>query len=375
MLTLYDENDFHSIQFENEHESHHLVRELMGNKSFDFVSNVNTKIIAMGYENDIWPLTINHKEYRNALICSPYTTYVIYPLDEFKRFTKVWIKVAVLLNAAIMFVLCRLTRFNQVVQVNNNLNSLIKHPKKFIQLISEITKKIIQKYPKHAVTFFRVNDALDNDLLNALKEYGYLVFPDRSAHVFLTKNGVMQRSHTKRDMSLLRKTSYEIVPHDALTIQDAERIAELYQSLFIEKHSRCNPQYTVYYFQQAIQNHWHHYTALRNTEGRIDAFISWFDKENVMTCGPLGYDSGVDRKMGLYRKLVAICLQRADQNEIIFNMGGGSDEFKSNRGSTQTLEYTAVYCKHLPFYRQISWKIVNYALNKLLRKIVNDSVF
>lgn len=373
VLAIYDRNDFHSLQFENEQDSHRVVRELMSDNSVNFVSNVNTTIVAMGDNNDLWPLSVNHTEYNNALICSPYTTYVIYPLDELKKFKKIWIKAAILLNAAIMSVLCRLTRFNQIVQVNNNLNSLIKHPKKFIQLIPKLTEKIIQKYPKHAITFFRVNDVLDIEFLKALKQYGYLIFPDRSAHVFFPKTGVMQRSHAKRDISLLRKSSYDIVPHEALTIDDATRLAELYQSLFVEKHSQYNPKYTPLYFQQAIRHHWHHYTALRNSEGRIDAFISWFDTENTMTCGPLGYDSDVDRKMGLYRQLVALCLQRADQNDMIFNMGGGSDEFKSNRGSTPTLEYTAVYYKHLPFYRKISWKILSFSFNKLLKKIVAES--
>ena len=92
-----------------------------------------------------------------------------------------------------------------------------------------------------------------------------------------------------------------------------------------------------------------------------------------MICGPLGYDTRVDRKIGLYRQLVAICLKHASENHVIFNMGGGSDEFKLKRGSTQTLEYTAVYCRHLPFYRQLPWRVLSWACNKLLKKILNST--
>jgi len=375
VLTIVDENDFHSYLLQNNQISHLPISQLLFNPSKKWVSNVDTKMHAIIFENQLWPMTVNRKEYQNALVCSPYTTYVTYPKGELKKFTKLWIKAVVLLNIVVMSVVCRLTKFNQVIQVNNNLNSLIKHPQQFSVLLPALTEKLIFKYPKHAITFFRVNGAFDKAFLKALTDNGYLVFPDRAAHVFFPNTDVTQRSHTKRDLSLLRKSHYMIVPHEALTADDAERLAELYYQLFIDKHSQCNPIYTVDYFREAIQYHWHHYTALRNSDGRIDAFISWFEVEKVMVCGPLGYDSIVDRKMGLYRQLVALCLQHANQHQIPFNMGGGSDEFKSNRGSTETMEYTAVYCKHLPFYRQIPWKMLHWACNKLIKKIVDNSNF
>lgn len=358
---------------ENESHSHQMIHKLLQKPSTDWVQNVRTKINILHFENEAYSLTLNHAEYNNALICSPYTTYVTYPLHTLKKFSKVWIKCLILFNAGIMAILCRLTKFNKVVQVNNNLNSLIKHPSIMAKHLKSLTQKLIQHYPTYAINFFRVNDALDQDLLLALKKAGYLVFPDRAAHVFFPYKNYIDRSHTKRDLSLLRKTPYKIMTHDELTLQDAERFAQLYRFLFIDKHSKYNPIYTTTYFQEAILNHWHHYTALRNESGGIDGFISWFIKDNVMICGPLGYDSEIDRKTGLYRQLVAVCLKYAQENQLIFNMGGGSDEFKLNRGSTQTLEYTAVFCRHLPFYRQIPWKIMHFACNKMLKKIVNSA--
>lgn len=358
---------------ENASPSQLMLQALLENPSTTWVENVKTKMHALSLEQEMWALTLNATEYKNAIICSPYTTYVTYPLHALKKFSKYWIKCLVLLNAGIMAILCRLTKFNQVVQVNNNLNSLIRHPTIFSDYSRELTNTLTQQYPTHAINFFRVNEALDSNLLSALKNVGYLVFPDRMAHVFFPEKNFIKRSHTKRDLSLLKNTTYSVVSHDALTTADADRLAQLYCSLFIEKHSTHNPIYTATYFREAIRNHWHHYTALRNAEGRIDGFISWFIKDNVMTCGPLGYDCELDRKSGLYRQLVAVCLKYAWENQLIFNMGAGSDEFKSNRGSTETMEYTAVFCKHLPLYRQIPWKIMQWACNKMLKKIVNES--
>lgn len=357
---MVNENKFHSLKAFFTQDSTH------------FVSNVKTKMAAL-FHRDLWcPLTVNDKEYKNALICSPYTTYVIYPLGELKKFKKYWIKFLIVLNASVMAIICRATKFNRVIQVNNNLNSLIKHPAIFSPALPEITKQLTQTYPNHAITFFRVNDALDETFLKTLQQFGYIIFPDRAAHVFFLKNNFISRSHTKRDLGLLRKSPYQLVSHDQLTKEDGVRFSELYKQLFIDKHSQYNPVYTARYFQEAILNGWHHYTALRNNAGHIDAFISWFEKENVMMCGPLGYDVSIDQKQGLYRQLVALCLQYAHQNQLIFNMGGGSDEFKLNRGSEKTLEYTAVYYHHLSWYRCIPWKILCFTFNKFLKKIMDS---
>lgn len=371
MFTIVD--DISVFPEDNESQSHQMLRKLLSQPSTHFVNNVQTKISVLNLENDAWALTINEKEYSNALICSPYTTYVTYPLHALKKFKKRWIKCLILLNSSIMALLCRLTKFNRVVQVNNNLNSLIRHPQVFANYLPVLTAKLIQCYPTHAINFFRVNERLDTALLSALKNVGYLVFPDRVAHVFFPEKAYIRRSHTKRDLSLLKKTDYTIVTHDDLTPEDADRFAQLYRQLFIDKHSKHNPIYTAAYFREAVQNRWHHYTAFRNSAGSIDGFISWFIKDDIMVCGPLGYDSDVDRKTGVYRQLVALCLKQANERQIVFNMGGGSDEFKSNRGSVETMEYTAVFCKHLPFYRQIPWKLMSWACNKLLKKIVDES--
>src|SRR3990167_6276150 len=350
-----------------------IIVQLQQQSPTALVSNVATTIDSLELHGQRWPLTINNAEYKNALICSPYTTYITYPLDELSKLPKLWVKAAVLLNALVMSGVCRLTKINKIVQVNNSLNSLLKHPAIFMKCLPEITCTLLLRYPKHALTFFRVNAVLDEKFLQTLKQQGYLVFPDRAVHLFFLHKSVMQRRDTKRDMALLRESPYTIVPHEAFTAEDANRVAELYHQLFVDKHSSCNPIYTALYFRRAIQYRWHTFVGLRNQHGRLDGFVSWFMSGDIMISGSLGYDQSIDAKMGLYRQLVAICLKHANDNQFIFNMGGGSDAFKLNRGSTRVLEYTAVYCKHLPFYRQIPWKIFHWIFNKTLKKIVTES--
>ena len=372
-LTIYTKADYAKFIDKYKDKANSVIASLLENDSISYVSNITSEIIAIGLEDSVWPVSINKKEYDNAIICSPYATYTKYPLDKMDSLDSFWMKGLFLVNSLVMGLFCKATKINQIVQVNNNLNSLLKHPKQFNQILPQLTALLIEKYPSHAVTFFRVNDTINKNLLHNLKKNGYIVFPDRMAHIYFPDTRYMKRSHTKRDMSLLRNTNYQIVQHNDLSDTDAERICELYRKLFVNKHSKFNADYTKEYFSQAIKKHWHHYTALRSPNGRVDAFISWFYRENVMICGPLGYDTGVDRKVGLYRKLIALCLKHAHENQFIFNMGGGSDKFKNNRGSTKTLEYTAVYCKHLPLYRHIPWRLLSWICNKLLKEFLRSS--
>lgn len=369
MINIYSANEISRIS-RNDISSSSILEECSQKNTSEFVSNVKTTMAAMAIENQVYPLTINKKEYQNALICSPYTTYVTYPLSELKKIKKRWIKSVILLNYAFMNLLCRLTKFNKVVQINNNLNSLLQHPAEFSEMLPTMTKKLIAHYPKHAITLFRVNELLDQSLLMALKKNDYSVFPDRSTHIYFPHNDFQKRTDTKNDFDLLKKSDYTVVSHAELLPTDAARFAELYRMLFIDKHSKLNPIYTETYFRKAILNHWHHYTALRNKKGQIDVFLSWIDNEKNMYCGPMGYDTSISQSVGLYRQAIAIYLDHAYKNQLIFNMGGGTNQFKLNRGSTLTLEYTAVYCDHLSFYRKIPWKVLTWIFNKYLVKII-----
>lgn len=370
-FTIFTKENFDTFISRYQHKANSIEANLLLANTTNYVSNIDTNMIAVGSNDDVWSASINHKEYNNAIVCSPFTTYVKYPFDLIGQFDKTWIKSLLICHTLIMNAICKLTKINQVLQVNNNLNSLLKHPNYFIHNLPKLTQFLTEHYQKHAILFFRVNELLDKDLIPKLLENDYIIFPDRIAHLFFPEQNYMKRSHTKRDLSLLRKTPYQIVQHHELTDEDAKHLSKLYRMLFIDKYSKFNPAYTAEYFSHSIKNNWHHYTALRHPNGQIDAFISWFCRDNIMICGPLGYDTTVPQKIGLYRILIALCLKHANENQYIFNMGAGSDEFKSNRGSTKAMEYTAVYFKHLPFYRHLPWQLLKWACTNMIPRVFN----
>jgi hypothetical protein len=139
--------------------------------------------------------------------------------------------------------------------------------------------------------------------------------------------------------------------------------------LFIEKHSSFNPKFTVKYFKYCHRFKWFVFTALRNKEGVIDAFCSQSKKKDVMTCGPSGYDTEKSSKLGLYRMIIWLNLNKAWEEKCLYNMGSGNEQYKLNRGSIRQMEYNAVYYWHLPIYRRIPWLILSWTGNQLSTRI------
>lgn len=370
-FTFFTKDNYSEFISQYADKTNSIEANLLSQKSNAWISNVDTNIIIISLKDNLWPATINYKEYKNASICSPYAIYIKYPLGMIKKFDKLWIKVALLFNASVTGLVYKFTKINQVIQLENNLHGLIKHSSYLVKFLPDLTRILSEKYKNHAITFFRVNGQLDKQLLEILKKSGYIIFPDRTAHIFYPDNNYLKRRDVKRDLKILSNTNYKIIHHDELTEQDIDRLNELYRRLFIDKHSKFNPIYTKEYFRQSVKNRWFDYKALRHPNGRIDAFISWFYRENMMICGPVGYDTAIDQNEGLYRMVIALMLKHAHETQSILNIGSGSDQFKSNRGSTRTLEYAAVYCAHLPFYRRIPWLLLSKVHNAFSSMIFN----
>lgn len=266
----------------------------------------------------------------------------------------------------------KVTKFNQVVQVNNKPCDAILYPElEVVKVVDELTKK----FPKHAILFPRVDRLTHSKLVASLEKNGFLLVPTRPAHIYDPATPYMRRSHTKRDFSLLKKTACTFVSHDELTKEDLYRCHELYYKLFVEKHGRESPQLTSNYFLESHKNRWYTFFGLRNPDGTLDAFFCYEKLQGVMACGPLGYDTSKEQSLGLYRQLFAHSLKVAKEENLIFNFGGGNEQFKSARGSTRVIGYTAVYCDHLPLWRSLPWIFFGKLMRKTTENILNKQTF
>ena len=100
---------------------------------------------------------------------------------------------------------------------------------------------------------------------------------------------------------------------------------------------------------------------LEEAQSRLDAFVSFFVEDGLMTAALLGYDLNRPRKLGLYRLAFALLIDEASRRKVLLNMSGGAGDFKMLRGAELVQEYDAVYDRHLPFARRLRWGTVYLA--------------
>jgi hypothetical protein len=173
-----------------------------------------------------------------------------------------------------------------------------------------------------------------------------------------------RHSDVRKDRKRLINSEYHWRLLAQPTLQQAERLAELYTMLYIQKYSRQNPQYTAWGFLNWLPKFLNIYVLEQN--GRIDGFAALQTRGYTMTSPLVGYDTRLPQGLGLYRLLVAAMMRHAEQHRLLFHLSSGAAGFKRQRGAVNALEYSAVYVRHLSKRRRWTW----YALAKLLNHLV-----
>ena len=209
--------------------------------------------------------------------------------------------------------------------------------------------------------FRSLNPMTDLPGLDALRANGYRLVPSRRVYLLDTRNQrYLEHRDVRRDLGKLRKTQYSIVDIPEDIAPHVARMAALYRDLYLGKHSPLNPQYNADFFALTLKDGFLTYRAFVE-DGRIDAFVSYFVKDGLMTASLLGYDLNRPRRLGLYRLAFALLIDEAAQRKVLLNMSAGAGDFKMLRGAVPVQECDAVYDRHLPVHRRLPWACVRIA--------------
>ena len=153
----------------------------------------------------------------------------------------------------------------------------------------------------------------------------------RNRRVYMIDAGTgayLLHENARRDRMLLDRTPYEVVSDPRELAPHAERIADLYRGLYLEKHSPLNTAFNARFFSLALSAGVQEFRGLRR-DGRVDAFVSFFVKDGLMTASLLlGYDLKLPRSLGLYRLAVACVCDKAAARGLVLNLSAGADVFK-----------------------------------------------
>lgn len=329
---------------------------LVRNGPTAYVDNADVKLMALTLDTHVLPLVVSEEKPGNADVCSPYSHYVSYTLEEMEkrqsgaayRFYR-----PVLLSAARAL---RAAHVDKVVYVNNWLFATNPSPDLSAGEIADMTEYLSRRYPDHSIVFRSVNRLTHPGFAEALRQCNYRMVASRTVYL-LDPSDKAHSSHdnVRRDTRLLKRSAYDAVGPDDLTDADTARMTKLYRSLYLKKHSRLNPQFNERFFALTLKARILDFIALKK-EGRVDSFVAYYSQGGILTGVVVGYDLELPIKLGLYRLAFGTLIAEARNRGELLNMSAGAASFKLLRGATPCVEFDAVYDRHLPYYRRVAWR-------------------
>jgi len=318
-----------------------------------FVSNLSTQIELVGSGAQSVPVTINNHEGDNAWVCSPYTAYCAYAIEELERLAHPAITQPLSWLCRAAGANLRRAEIDRAVAINNWLLSTNLYPALDRATLRLWIAECLERWPAHSLWFRSLNDAWTSDWIAALVAEGFELIPSRQVYLY-SDVAALPRSHAdlKVDLKLLQRTVLRPCGPSGFGAADWPRIEALYAKLYLEKYSRLNPAYRASFMEA-----WHRAGLLRlmgfrDGEGVLQAIVGTFERDGVITAPIVGYDTALPKKLGLYRMLMAAVLKYAADSGQRVNLSAGAAEFKRGRGGVPAIEYSAVFSRHLPKRRQ-----------------------
>jgi hypothetical protein len=92
--------------------------------------------------------------------------------------------------------------------------------------------------------------------------------------------------------------------------------------------------------------------------------------DNIITAPIVGYDTQIDRKEAIYRRVIIYIIKYSLDNDLNLNLSSGASEFKRLRGLEPEIEYTFVDVKHLSFIRRSIWHILSFFSISFYKKML-----
>jgi hypothetical protein len=328
----------------------------------------NLETTAAGLQTSLGevPVTRNDGEDRTCYVCCPSVAYIDYALSELRHFEgNAALSAALHALVAVARPVIATTGIDRHLQLNNWLLATNPALPLAVEELTAVTRALIARHPGHAVICRSLNAYSDSEQIVRFTSAGYDLFPARQIYLFDCRGAppAMHRDE-RRDRLLLEAGDYEVVAPEQIEASDHARMAELYGYLYLDKYTRLNPQYSADYMASAHRSGLVSFYGVRQA-GRLDGMIGFFELGDVMTAPVVGYDTSKPQQLGLYRRLMAIGLERARLRRMLFNMSAGAASFKRNRGAVPAIEYAAVYNRHLAFRRRFACWIVRAILEKV----------
>jgi len=328
------------------------------------VSNLATQVGFVGHSDWRVPVSINQSEPNNTWVCSPHTTYARYAIEELERFGHpVLMKPLSVVCRALGGYLWR-ARLDDAVAINNWLISTNLYPNLDPQVLQRWTDETVGRWPSHAVWFRSLNTRYTPDWLAALNELGFTLIPSRQVYLY-DRIETRGPRNLVRDLALLGRSGFTASSAQDWSPVDYQRAAELYALLYLEKYSRLNPDYSAEFLRVWYNAGLLVLSGYRDGAGVLQAVVGTFELGDTITAPIVGYNTALPQRLGLYRLLMATVYNRAARSHRRINLSAGAAQFKRLRGGVGTMEYSAVFARHLPRGRRRALAVLSTLTSRI----------
>ncbi|KAB8141297.1 GNAT family N-acetyltransferase [Chloroflexia bacterium SDU3-3] len=322
------------------------------------IANAQAEVQVLRVGDALLPLVLaNAAASPQSYVCSPTVHYIDYACREVELELG-----GRPLARAVFPSLLRLLRiplgwaqFEQVVYVNNWLLSTNLYPALPLDALPAVRDALAAAFPDRAIVFRSVSDMLGEPLRGRLARLGFRGVFSRQVYLLDPRDGGYARKKSfQKDRSLARRSPYQWGAAQQIAPHEIGRVKHLYDSLYIDKYSAFNPQFTEQFFAEALREGWLMLMAARR-DGRVDGVLGFVERNGVMTTPLIGYDRSLPAEDGLYRLISLKLVEEAAARGLVLHQSSGAAAFKRHRGSLPSVEYNMVYDRHLPPARRAPW--------------------
>ncbi len=336
-----------------------------------YIKNISGKIETYSNGKTHFPVFSNDRS--DSWIASIYTIRFYYFKKAIHNTPAMPFRIKMLLKLllATQFVLSKIASLDHVVYFNHNLCSTTLWPEE-LENAHQVIANMKKQYPDRAIIFRSLNFVHNEKIIRSLQECEAEMLHFREIFYFnptisLTKEA---RYTLRKDLSLIEENGFQLLGKNDLTSLDIAALYELYTTLYIDKHSEKNPQYTADFFETILKDDSYSWIVLKK-DNVLHGFTFYETKNNVMQAPALGYDVNSDPKIGVYRQLIAALINASLSKGMQLNFSSGVAQFKQNRGAIKTSDYYLIYIKHLPLIKRMAWKLLLGVFNKSLLWALN----
>jgi hypothetical protein len=334
--------------------------------SRNYIRNLETQVQPYRWGQHVMPMTINNGATAQTFVCSPLVGYLDYTREELSRFPNQAFAFALHGIVNCVGTVLSLSDLNRIVHINNWMMSTNLPIDLAPELAVTQTQKLQADFPTHVLAMRSLNWRHSSRLMSALLAAGWFFLPSRQIYLV---DDVSKQSLTRRDSKndhkvwLTKNLDYQEL--NEISQADAERIALLYEYLYLEKYSRLNPIFTPEFVKLTHNLGLVKYLAFRDNQGIIQSFGGLHQMGDHATMPMMGYNTKAAQELGLYRLTCHAGSLYAAKHGLRLNMSSGAAKYKRTRGATPEMEFTAYYLGHLPALRRLPVQALRLVANSI----------